>query len=63
MGVFNFVTEDINNGIALEKSGNLRVNLTFNKGHDRNLVIISFADTTGIIDTDSNRQVTCKMRA
>lgn len=60
---FNFVTEDVENGIPLEKSGNMRISLTFNKGHNRNLVIIFFADTTGVIEIDAHRQVTCQVRA
>lgn len=60
---FNFVTEDVENGIPLEKSGNMRISLTFNKGYNRNLVIIFFADTTGVIDIDAHRQVTCQVRA
>ena len=60
---FNFVPENIDNGIPLDKSGNLRVNLTFNKGHTSNLVIMFFAETTGIIEINSHRNVRCIVRA
>lgn len=60
---FNFVTEDVQNGIPLEKSGNLRINLTFAKGHNQNRVVMFFADTTGIIEIDNYRHVRCIVRA
>ena len=60
---FNFVTEDIHNAIPLERSGNLRINLNFAKGHSSNLVIMFFADTTGIIEIDNHRHVRCIVRA
>lgn len=61
--VFNFISEDVQNAIPLEKSGNLRINLGFNKGVDRNLVVLLFADTTGVIQIDSQRHVRCIVRA
>lgn len=60
---FNFVTENIDNGIPLDQSGNMRINLTFNKGHSSNLVIMFFAETTGIIEINSHRNVRCIVRA
>ena len=56
---FNFVTEDVHNAIPLDKSGNLRINLSFAKGHNQNRVIMFFADTTGIIEIDNYRHVRC----
>ena len=52
---FNLVTEDVDNGIPLDKTGNMRVQLTFNQGRNRNLVIIFFADTTRVIEIDAHR--------
>lgn len=60
---FNFVSEDIENGVPLDKSGNMRISLAFKKGQKKNLVIIFFADTTGVIELDAHRQVTCHVRA
>ena len=60
---FNLVTEDVDNGIPLDKTGNMRVQLTFNQGRNRNLVIIFFANTTGVIEIDTHRQVTCQVSA
>ena len=60
---FNFVMEDVDNGIPLDETGNMRVQLTFKQGQNRNLVIIFFADTIGVIEIDAHRQVTCQVRA
>ena len=60
---FNFVTEDVDNGIPLDKTGNMHVQLTCNQGQNRNLVIIFFANTTGVIEIDTHRQVTCQVSA
>lgn len=60
---FNFVTEDIENGIPLEKSGNLRISLSFAQAQKQNLIIIFFAETLGLIDIDSRRHVKCIVRA
>ncbi len=60
---FNFVTEDVHNAIPLDKSGNLRINLSFAKGRNHNRVIMFFADTTGVIEIDHYRHVRCIVRA
>ena len=44
---FDFVTEDVDNGIPLDKTGNMDMQLTFNQGQKRNLVIIFFATPQG----------------
>ncbi|XP_042855398.1 uncharacterized protein LOC122242213 [Penaeus japonicus] len=60
---FNFIPEDIENGIPLEKSGNMRISLTFKEGVNANRVIIFFANTTGVIEIDAHRHVRCIVRA
>ena len=61
--VFDFVDENVDNGIPVEKSGNLRINLAMAKAENKNRVILLFANTTGIIEIDSHRSVRCIVRA
>ena len=61
--IFNFVDENVDNGIPVEKSGNLRINLAMVKAENKNRVILLFANTTGIIEIDSQRSVRCIVRA
>lgn len=60
---FIFVPEDIEIGVPLEKSGYMRISLTFSEEVDKNRVIMFFATTTGVIEIDSHRHVRCIVRA
>lgn len=60
---FRFVSEDIADGVPLDRSGNLRINLSFSEAQNSNLVIIFFAETLGVINIDSHRHVKCIVRA
>ena len=59
----NFDQEDLKNVMPLEKSGNLRVELTFGEVVDRNRIVFLFGDSVGILAVDQDRLVTCDVRA
>ena len=59
----SFDQEDLKNVIPIEKSGNLRIDLTFGEAVDRNRIIFLFGDSVGILGVDIDRLVTCDVRA
>ena len=61
--VVNFDQEDLKNVIPIEKSGNLRIELTFGERVDRNRIIFLFGDSVGVLNVGQDRVVTCDVRA
>ena len=61
--VVNFEQEDLKNVLPIEKSGNLRIELTFGEVVDRNRIIFLFGDSVGVLNVDQDRTVTCDVRA
>ena len=61
--VFNFVSEEIDNAHPVAKSGNLRVNLTLKQPVQENMIVLFFANTTGVIYIDKFRHARCLVRA
>ncbi len=60
---FNLVPEAVRDAYPVELSGNLRINLAFKTSVTENYMILLFANTTGIIQIDSFRQVKSLVRA
>ena len=61
--VINFEQEDLKNVIPIEKSGNLRIELSFSERVDRNRIIFLFGDSVGVLGVDQDRLVSCDVRA
>ena len=61
--VINLEGETLENALPVEKSGNLRIHLTFGEASDENRVIFLFGDTLGVMGVDRDRTVTCDVRA
>ena len=59
---FNFVNETVEDSLPVERSANLRMNLTFKQPLTTPHVVILLADTTGIITIDNQRIITCDVR-
>ena len=59
----NFDQEDLKNVMPIEKSGNLRVELTFGEVVARNRIVFLFGDSVGILAVDQDRLVTYDVRA
>lgn len=60
--VFNFKSETTDDTMEVEKTGNLRINLTFNVAVDENRVIMLFGETQGVISINHDRIVHCNVR-
>lgn len=60
---FNFVAEEAENSIAVERSGNLRVSLNFKKPVNKNRLVLFLAETLGVIEIDEQRLVRVSVRA
>ena len=61
--LIDFEQEQLENVLPLEKSGNLRITLTFGETVPHNRLIFLFGDTTGVLAIDKDRQVLCEVRA
>lgn len=63
MFCIKFDTDESDDTITVEKSGNLRISISFGTPSLQNRVILMNGDTTGIIKIDSDRNVLCDVRA
>ena len=61
--VYSLLPEDLQGTVPLEQSGNLRLSLQLKQGVDKNLVILMFGDTKGVISVNADRNVVCDSRA
>ena len=61
--VFDFSNEQLDDIIPLEKSGNLRISLTFSSGVAHNRLILLFGESMGILNIYEDRTVMCDVRA
>ena len=59
---FNFINEITEDSLPIERTANLRLNLTLNSNLNSPHVVILLADTKGIISIDSQRIITCDVR-
>ncbi|XP_068240853.1 uncharacterized protein F54H12.2-like [Palaemon carinicauda] len=61
---FNFKPEiALMDTLEVEKNGDLRINLTFDRQINENRIILLFGETQGVITIDQNRNVYCDVRA
>ena len=61
--VYSLLPEDLQGTVPLEQSGNLRVSIQLSQGLDKNIVILMFGDTKGVISVNADRNVVCDSRA
>ena len=61
--VYSLLPEDLQGTVPLEQSGNLRVSIQLAEGLDKNIVILMFGDTKGVISVNADRNVVCDSRA
>ena len=59
---FNFVNENIDDTLPVERSSNLRLSLSFKNNLTSLHVVNLLTDTKGIISIDNQRVVTCDVR-
>ena len=59
---FNFITEDMEDALAVEMSASMRINLKLGANTTNPIVVILLADTTGLMTVDANRSVVCDVR-
>lgn len=60
---FNFRSENTPDTLEVEKTGNLRISLSFNGPVNTNRVIILFGETQGVMTVDGQRNIYCDVRA
>ena len=59
---FNFLSERVEESLPVEVSASLRINLKFAQNIPSPRVILLLADTTGILNINYNRTITCDVR-
>ena len=59
---FNFINEITEDSLPIERTANLRLNLTLNSNLNSPHVVILLADTKGIISIDNQRIITCDVK-
>ena len=60
--VFNFINEPVGETLPIETNASLRINLKFSQNLPSSLIILLFAETTGLLSIDNQRVINCDVR-